>query len=357
MSKISNSQNPVKPRRRRRLRRLILTLVLLAVLACLGFVGYSALRQRYSVTYDSYTATTGSISNALSFSGNLSLVDSAYYSAGSNSTVRTIYVQAGDEVQEGQRLMRLANGESIEADFDGRVNALSVEEGDEVYAGDPLVQLADFEHMKVTLRVDEYDIADVAVGQSCTVTATATEKSFESSIASIDYISASGGSVAYYSAVCYVDVEDGVYPGMQVSVSIPQEEARDVVVLKADALSFDITNQAYVWMESEAGELEQVNVETGVSNGNYVEIKSGLKDGDVVYVEAKEEVESAVGGLLSGIFGSQQMNSPMGGMPDMSSMPDMSGMPDMSSMRGGGDNQRGSGDNQRGGGQMGGGRQ
>ena len=133
-------------------------------------------------------------------------------------------------VKEGDKLVRLSNGSTIEAGFDGRVNAVFAEEGDEVSAGDQLVQLADFKHMKVALRVDEYDIADVAVGQKCTVTATATEKSFESEIASIDYVSASGGNVAYYSALCYVDVDEGIYPGMQVSVSIPQEEADNVVI-------------------------------------------------------------------------------------------------------------------------------
>ena len=99
---------------------------------------------------------------------------------------------------------------------------------------------------------------------------------------------------------------------MQVTVTIPQEEAKDVVILKVDALSFDNTNQAFVYMKNDAGELEQVNVTTGVSNGNYIEITSGLSDGDEVYVEAKAE-ETTSGGLLSGLFGGQQFNQPQGG--------------------------------------------
>ena len=321
-------------RRRRILRRILITLLLLLIAAGACLYGYTMLKQEYTVTYDSYTASIGSISNALSFSGNLSLIDNATYSASSNSEVRKVYVQAGQDVKEGDKLIRLQNGETIEAGFDGRVNAVHAEEGDEVYAGEYLVQVADFTHMKVNLRVDEYDIADVAVGQKCTVTATATEKRFESEIATIDYVSASGGNVAYYSAVCYVDVDEGIYPGMQVTVSIPQEEAMDVVVLKMDALSFDRTNSAFVYMKNEAGELEEVPVEVGVSNGNYVEIKSGVKDGDEVFVEAKVEAANAVSGLLSGLFGGQQFNMGGGSMPDFSSMGGGS-MPDFSSMGGG----------------------
>ena len=331
---------------KRILRKIIFLVIFLLLLSGACFYGYSMLKQEYTVTYDSYTATTGSISNALSFSGNLSLVDSQTYTASSSGTVRTLYVAADDVVEEGDKLVRLSNGDTITADFAGRVNAVSVEEGDEVSAGASLVQVADFENMQVTLRVDEYDIADVSVGQRCTVTATATEQKFESEIASINYISSSGGSVAYYSAVAYVKVGEGVYPGMQVTISIPQEEATDVVILKADAISFDNTNQAFVWMKNDAGELEQVFIETGVSNGNYVEIVSGISEGDEVFVEAEEEVTSAMGGLLSGLFGGTQFTGGMGGaMPDMSSfggdMSDFGGfsggqMPDFSSMGGNG---------------------
>lgn len=329
-----------KPRRRI-FKKILLALILLLVLAGVAFYAYSALKQEYTVTYDSYTATIGSISNALSFSGNLNLVDNETCTASTSGTVRTIYVSEQDSVQAGDKLIRLSNGETIRADFDGRVNAISVAEGDEVSAGANLIQIADFTHMQVTLRIDEYDIADVSVGQRCTVTVTALEKTFESEIASINYISASGGSVAYYSAVAYVTVDDGVYPGMQVTVSIPQEEAMDVVILKADAISFDETNQAFVWMQGEDGELAQVSIETGVSNGNYVEIVSGLSDGDQVFVESKQETTSAASGLLSSLFGGQQFSGG-GSAPDMGGgggggMPDFSGgsMPDFSGGGGG----------------------
>ena len=60
--------------------------------------------------------------------------------------------------------------------------------------------------------------------------------------------------------------------------------------------------------------VEEVPVEVGVSNGNYVEIKSGLSEGDEVYVEAKvEAAASGLSGLLSGLFGGQQMNAPQAG--------------------------------------------
>ncbi len=308
--------------RRRALRRIIITLIVLALLAGAGWLAYSSLKAEYTVTYDTYTATRGSISNALSFSGNLSLVDSATYAASSSGTVKTVYVAANDEVAEGDKLLRLNNGETITADFAGRVNKLNVREGDEVTQGQEVVQIADFSHLQISFRVDEYDISDVHVGDACTVTVTALEKSFDTTIGAIDHISSSGGNVAYYTATAYVDVGDpNVLPGMQVTVSITQEETTDAVILKVDAVSFDMTNQAFVWMKNEAGELEQVYITTGVSNGNYIEVVDGLNEGDEVYAETETQTVSGAAGLFSSLFGGQQFNQPQsggpgGGMPD-----------------------------------------
>ena len=65
-------------------------------------------------------------------------------------------------------------------------------------------------------------------------------------------------------------------------------------------------------------------ITVGVSNGNYAEVKEGLEAGQTVYVAVKVEEES--GGLLSGLFGTQQVNMPSGGMPNFSGdMPNFGG--------------------------------
>lgn len=297
-------------KKRHPIRKILIAAVVVLALALAGLTAYDRLKQEYTVTYDGYTATVGTISNSLSFSGSLQLIDSKTYSAGSSTTVRTVYVTEGQAVKAGDKLIALANGRTYSADFNGRVNAVSCAEGDSVTSGTELVQIADFAHMKVSIRVDEYDISSVKVGEACRITTTATDQEFDSTLASINYISSSTGSVAYYTAVAYVDVGEGVYPGMQVTVTVPQEEAKDVVILKMDALSFDETNRAYVYTMEESGDMARTYVETGVSNGNYVEIKSGLQANDTVYVEAKETAAtSTIASMFSSLFGSQQINN------------------------------------------------
>ena len=305
-----------KKKRRRKgklLRRCIVLLLVVALLGGVVWLGYNRLKEEYTVTYQAYTATVGTITNSLSFSGTLQTINNTTYTASSAATVKTIYVDKMADVKAGDQLMRLNNGTIIEAEFDGRVNQLPVSAGSKVASGDTLIQIVDFSHMKVNIRVDEYDIADVRVGDEVTVTLTAAEKTFNSVIDDINYVSSSSGSVAYYTATAYVDVEGDVYPGMQVTVTIPQEEAADVVVLKEDALSFDGTNKAFVYTRSEDGTMETTYVETGVSNGNYVEIKEGLLSGDVVYAVAEKTESSGLAGLMSTLFGGQRFTG--GQMP------------------------------------------
>jgi len=302
-----------KGRKRKIIRRLVWTVLLLAVLGVAGWSVYSRLQADYRITYDPYTATTGSISNSLSFTGSMQLVDSASYTAEADTKVREVYVQAGDTVKEGDKLVRLANGTTVAAGFDGTVSVVAVEKGDEVKNGDALATLADFDHMKVAVRIGESNISEVSVGQACRVAVSSAGVALDSVIDAIDYSTYTGNNVAYYTATVLVDTSgtENLWPGMQATVTIVKEEAENVTVLKMDALSTARDNTAYVYKENENGEMEQVAVTVGVSNGNYVEIKDGVTSGETVYkVAEKEEELTGLSALFSGLFTNQQVNRP-----------------------------------------------
>lgn len=132
-----------------------------------------------------------------------------------------------------------------------------------------------------------------------------------------------------------------MWPGMQATVTIPLEEANNVTVLKMDALSTARDNTSYVYKENEAGEMEEVTVTVGVSNGNYVEIKDGVVSGETVYkIAEKEEEASGISGLLSGLFTTRQVNQPTRSSGGNGNMPDMGSgsMPNFGNAPGGGGN-------------------
>lgn len=302
--------------RKKLIRRIIWITVLVLVLGGAGFIVYNKLQADYTVTYDPYTASIGSISNSLSFSGSMQLVDSASYTAPVDAKVRDVYVTVGQKVSSGDKLIRLSSGDTLKAEFDCTVSAVECEKNDEVKNGDTLVTVANFDHMKVTVRVGESDIADVHVGQSCRVAVSSANANFDATIDKIDYVSYTGNNVAYYTTTVNVDTSatENIYPGMAATVTIPMEEASDVVVLKMDALSTARDNTAYVYKEAEDGTMTETPVTVGVSNGNYVEIKSGVTDGETVYkIAEKEETQTGIAGLFASLFTRQQVNRPSSG--------------------------------------------
>ena len=322
-----------KGRRRRIIRRIFWLIVILAILGGIGYLVYNKLRADYKITYDPYTATTGSISNSLSFTGSMQLINSATYTASSETKVREIYVSVGDKVSDGSKLMRLSDGTTIEAEFDGTVSAINVAKGNEVKAEDSLITVADFDKMKVSVRVGESNISSVSVGQDCKVTVSSAGASFDAKIDEINYAEYTGNNVAYYTATVYVDASEteNIWPGMQTTVTVTLDEATDVTMLKNEALSTARDNTAFVYKENADGEMEEVEVIVGVSNGNYVEIKSGVTSGETVYkVAEKEEEATGLAALFSGLFTNRQVNRP-GGSGGSGSFPGGGTMPDFGS--------------------------
>ena len=246
-------------------------------------------------TYDSYTVETGDISTTKSFSATLSVKKSETFNSEEECTVRAIYVQSGDEVKKDDPLILLSTGELFVASFDGVVNEIRVEVGDWVWPMFSIVQICDLEHLEVSMNVDEYDVKELSLGQSCTVSVISLGVDFDTVLAHINRVSQAQGNVAYYSVACDLTVPENVLPGMQATVTLPSSSVQGVTTLAVAALSFDEEKKPYVLLKDDSGAFEKVSVETGLSDGMTVEIKSGLTPGQTVYVKSgTESVQPAV---------------------------------------------------------------
>ena len=87
------------------------------------------------------------------------------------------------------------------------------------------------------------------------------------------------GAVASYTVTADIDAPENVLPGMQATVTIPRESVSGANVLPMAALSFDEDGAPCVLVDDGAGGYAQAAVETGLSDGMYVEITSGVASG------------------------------------------------------------------------------
>lgn len=213
-------------------------------------------------------------------------------------------------------LLRIQRTGGITAPISGSicsVSSLSEEGVTEVATISPDVS------MSVTITVDEGDILSLEVGQTANVSVSSvSEDAFQGIVTEIDKTGASGS----FTATIVLDKTEGMLPGMTASVDVRIEGVDDAIVIPVDALHRTSTG-AYVYTSYNEDTQEyggRVDVITGLSNDNYVEIKSGLKKGDTVYY-----TEAQTFGNMFGTPGN------MGGMPSGTggfgggNMPDMGG--------------------------------
>ena len=164
--------------------RFLLSALMLAAVAFLGWNYLSPLLATGSeIIYQSYTAETGDIQTSKSFAASIDVLHSETHSnAREVTSIRKLYVESGQQVKDGDKLLQLDNGTLYRAGIDGTVNEMRFGEGDWVWPGIQLIQICDLKHLQVSLQVDEYDVDKVAAGQKCTVTIGPLGLNFETEI-------------------------------------------------------------------------------------------------------------------------------------------------------------------------------
>lgn len=145
--------------------------------------------------------------------------------------------------------------------------------------------IASNDQATVSINVDELDITSVKTGQTAKITLDAIEgEEFEGTITSVSSEASSGSGSAKYPVEITFDKTDDMRIGMTASASISIDEAEDAVLIPVDALQ-EKGGKTFIYTKKDSdGNLSgEVEVETGLSNGNKVEITSGLESGDTVY--------------------------------------------------------------------------
>lgn len=258
------------------------------------------------------SAVSATLNAKVSDSTKLFTLKDTDYSANYNSLLR----QRAELEETLLELLTIQRDGAVLASKDGSV--YSVDYSDE--AATSVVTLSADEKMSVTISVDEADILSLEVGQSVTVTVSSvSEDSFEGTLTEIDRASASSGT---YSAVVELEKAEGMLSGMTASVSVQIQGVENAILIPVEALH-KTSDGAYVYTKYDEEYQEyggRVDVVTGLENSSYVEIKSGLKEGDTVYYT--EPVSNGFGGF-GGMGGGQMPN--FGGGSGGGQMPNFGG--------------------------------
>ena len=234
-------------------------------------------------------------------------------------------------------LLNIQKHGGITAPVSGSIfNVADLEDLEEDDTITDLLTLSPDVSMSVTISVDESDILSLELEQTTNVTVSSvTDEVLTGVVTEIDKTASDGA----YTAVVTLDKIEGMLPGMSASVDVKIQGVENALLVPADAVHYTSTG-AYVYTSYNKETQEyggRVDIVTGLSNDDYVEVISGLNVGDTVYYTEKEEFFFGFGGMggrpsgmgsgmpggMGGSGGGRPSGMPSGGMP--SGMP--GGMP------------------------------
>ncbi|MDD5938981.1 MAG: HlyD family efflux transporter periplasmic adaptor subunit [Clostridiales bacterium] len=157
----------------------------------------------------------------------------------------------------------------------------------------------DMSRLTFDLNVDELDVVKLKVGQKVLFTADALDgQSFTGIVEKININGTTVNGRTTYPVTVSVDGDgltlagSGLYPGMNVSANIIVEEVGSVLTIPVDALSRDgtvlVAGEGALNDKGELvdpSKLESREITVGHSDSDYIEVLSGLEEGETVYIQ------------------------------------------------------------------------
>lgn len=152
--------------------------------------------------------------------------------------------------------------------------------------GDVLLTVTPLDTMTVTIAVDEKDIASVKTGMTAQLTMNALpDETFEGQVTRVAQTGSGNGGSSKFDVEITLSRESDMLPGMSTTAQLTLYEKMDVLTLPVAALRDEGGKTlVYTGKDNKTGEpANPVEVTTGLSDGENVEILSGIDSGTTVY--------------------------------------------------------------------------
>lgn len=246
---------------------------------------YSAIIESYADEEDVSSGLTGKITKVI---------------AKNNAVVKKgdpIFAMAGSDVREDiqkrQDSIRTKKSQLvtyqmqagnllITAPCDGMISDLQKKKGDSVSPGDWLGSVFNTANMSMYVNVDDTDVLLVKQGAPVTVTVEALPDTlFSGKVEQVYGMGTNEKGVSQFQVYISVQGSAGIREGMQARAYIDAGSASGVLLIPQEAIySEDSLNKVDVLNPD--GTVSTVAIEIGLSNSRQAEVKSGLKEGQVV---------------------------------------------------------------------------
>ena len=167
----------------------------------------------------------------------------------------------------------------ITAKFDGVVSSVMVEEGSLVTPGMSLLSVDSLDDVCVKCNANKYDIINICEGQDASFTIL--NKNFNGEVTRIEKIAGLSSAATGVGVDIKIENPEDLILGLEIKAKVNTASLNDVVCVPKNAVVNEDDNY-FVFISNSDKKAIKTSVEVGIQNDDYVEIVSGVKEGDIV---------------------------------------------------------------------------
>ena len=189
---------------------------------------------------------------------------------------------------------------TITSPISGTVIQKNVKAGDTVgtdtTASETLCTIYDLNYLEMTLNVDELEILSIKEGQTVTITADAiSDRTFTGVVTSVSAAGTTTGGTTTYPVTIRIDDMGDLLPGMNATAEIVVSSASNALAIPNGSVvrgnyvlvTKDSPSAANAVQDMTAPDgYVYVKITTGTSDDDYIEVASGLQEGDTIAYDA-----------------------------------------------------------------------
>lgn len=192
----------------------------------------------------------------------------------------SVRTQGADEIKKWEALYKPT---PVIAPINGTIILRNVETGQSFTNVDPIFVMAD--RLTVKAQVDETDIAFIKKDQPAVITLDAYPNSpIKGKVVKLAYDATLTNNVTTYQVdILPIDAPDFIRSGMTSNVSVEVERKDNVLIVPVSTLITD--EEGPMVLIQNGDKRTTMPIKTGMDDGKYVEVVSGLNEGDIVLLK------------------------------------------------------------------------
>lgn len=267
---------------------LIIILVMIGVFFLGRQVGLNEKQKNTKTIKTQEKVSTQTIKKTLTSSGSVSSKETEKLELSTSKYFEAMCVEVDDTVSEGDEILKYTDGTYLKATNNCVIISTNIPETNTKATSANYIEVSNLDELTISLSISENEIASVNVGQEVQISLTADEtKLFTGKITKIDSVGTYSSSGTTFLATVEFENDGSVKLGMSVSCTVIIKEEKDVISVPVNAVATNSEGKQYVVKVNSDGTVEEVIVETGIANENYVQITSGLNADDTVQIETE----------------------------------------------------------------------